>query len=246
MKNMKGSRALVTGGAVRIGAAICRRLALEGAGMAIHCRHSRDQAEALAGEIREAGGTAVVVQADLTDETACRNLVAEASQGLGGPLDILVNNASVFEKVPLEELTGDRILHDFWPNCFAPMLLMSAFAGPCSHGSVINLLDRRIRSNDPDCISYLASKKALEAVTLAAAVALGPAIRVNGVAPGPILPPPGKDVQYLVEKGGAMPLARRIGPEDIADAVMTLLMNESMTGQILFIDGGQHLLGNGV
>jgi len=235
---LKGKVALVTGGAVRIGAAICRALAAEGARVVVHCRRSKSEAVALAKEI---GG--LVVQSDLNSETACERLMKQAVRG-AGRLDILVNNAAVFHKDSLRTVSGQKLLDEFWPNLFAPILLMRTFAAQARRGKIVNLLDRRIASLDASSVAYVLAKKALAEATRMAALDLAPGITVNGVAPGAILPPRGKGMKYLHDKAGPAPLKRQVMPEEIAEAVVFLLRSDSVTGQIVFVDGGQNLMGN--
>jgi pteridine reductase len=233
--------ALVTGGAVRLGSAICRALAHEGATVVIHYRHSRVEAEALEKEL----GRAFVLQADLSSESACAHVVENAVKMAGG-LDILVNSAAVFHKETLRGASMDKVSAEFWPNLFAPLQLIRAFAEKQKSGRIVNILDRRIATNDTRCVPYLLSKKALADLTRLAALELAPHFIVNGVAPGPVLPPPGQGEEYLKDHAGRIPLETRPTPEDIADAVIYLLKSRGVTGQVIYVDGGQHLLGSGV
>ena len=233
---LKGKTALVTGGAVRIGRAICEALAAEGARVVIHYRSSRKEALALA---KKLGG--VAVRSNLESEEACARLMDDV-YAESGRLDALVNNAAVFHKDSLRAVTAPRLGLEFWPNLFVPILLTRAFAAKTRKGAVINLLDRRITSLDTSCLPYVLSKKALAEFTRIAALELAPGIRVNGIAPGAVLPPPGKGVRYLHDKAGPMPLKKQIAPSDIADAVVFLMKNDTLTGQVMFVDGGQHLL----
>jgi pteridine reductase len=161
---------------------------------------------------------------------------------VAGQLDILINNAAVFHKDGLLATTEAKLLGEFWPNLFAPLLLMRAFARHSGGGKIINLLDRRIAGHDTECVSYVLAKKALAELTALAALELAPRFTVNGVAPGAVLPPPGKGADYLHDQAGPVPLQRIITPQAVAQAVLTLLGNDAITGQILFVDGGQHLL----
>lgn len=242
--SLAGKRALVTGGAVRIGRAIARRLAEEGADVAIHYRSSEAPARALREELQtEFGIRAPILQADLVSEPACNGLFDAAVRALGG-VDVLVNNASTFNKHTLAETTEESLLNELWPNLFAPLFLMRAFAATASGGKIINLLDRRVVSLDTSCVPYLLAKKSLAELTRMAALDLAPGFTVNGVAPGAILPPPGEGASYLKEKGGVVPLERQCTESDIAAAVLFLLENDALTGQVVFVDGGQHLLAN--
>lgn len=234
--------ALVTGGAVRIGKAIVECLVGAGYGVVIHADRSLRAANTQAEAIRRRGGRAWVVCAALDSETAC-HAVIESAYRLAGRLDVLVNNAAVFHKDTLATVTENSLLAEMRINCFAPVLLTRYFAARSRNGCVINLLDRRIASHDGTCIPYLLSKTALAEFTRTAALALAPHIRVNGVAPGAVLPPPGKGTSHLHDSAGPVPLRRQVTPRDVAEAVLALVKAESVTGQIMFVDGGQHLLG---
>jgi NAD(P)-dependent dehydrogenase (short-subunit alcohol dehydrogenase family) len=163
-----------------------------------------------------------------------------------GGLDLLVNNASVYHRAELRELTERAIAEELRVNLLVPMLLTRFLAARRDSGRIVNLLDRRIAANEAGCSAYLLSKKALAEFTRSAAVELGPGFTVNGVAPGPILPPPGLGEDYLAERGGRILLETRPGPDAVADAVRFLLEADCITGQILYVDSGQHLLGAGV
>ncbi|MBN1673574.1 MAG: SDR family oxidoreductase [Kiritimatiellae bacterium] len=253
--DLRGKRALVTGGAVRIGRAICEALAAAGCDVVIHYRQSRDEAEALAAALRRNKAVqAWAAAGELEGEEAAARLMAAACER-AGRLDVLVNNAAVFGKADLWSTTEHGALADLRTNLLAPLFLIRAFArqcrtgappGPVPGGKVVNLLDRRIVADDTSCVPYLLSKKGLAALTRLAALELAPDVTVNGVAPGPVLPPPGEGEAYLHDKAGRVPLARYPAPADIARAVLFLLESDAVTGQVLFVDGGQHLLGNGV
>lgn len=240
--HLEGKTALVTGGAVRLGRAITGALAGKGVNPVIHYRSSAKAALAMEAELSGMGVDVALVQGDLVSQEACEKVVEEANRK-AGRIDILVNNAAVFTKNTLMDATEENVLGEFWPNLFAPMFLIRAFAELAGEGHVINMLDRRITANDTSCTPYLLSKKGLHELTKVAALELAPGIRVNGVAPGVLLPPPGKDEHYLKEHGGYVPLEYQCRPEDIAAAVVYLLEANCHTGQILFVDGGKHLLG---
>ncbi len=230
--NLMGKRALVTGGAVRIGKAITRALQEAGVEVVVHYRNSSAEAESL---------SPFTIRADLQSAEDCSRLVERA-----GSLDILINNASVFTKESLATSTPDRVLHEFQVNLFGPMELLRTFAAQAEQGAVINLLDRRIRCNDTSCIPYSITKKSLEDLTKLAALEYAPNITVNAVAPGPVLPPPGSQAGSARELAGNIPLDQLPTPVNIAEAALFLLKANSITGQVVYVDGGQHLLGNGV
>ncbi len=229
---LEGKRALVTGGAVRIGKAITQSLQAAGVEVVVHYRNSKAEAEAL---------SPFTVQADLQSLDQCSRLIEQA-----GPLDILINNASIFTKDALADSTPERVQREFQINLLAPMELTRAFAAQAEKGAVINLLDRRIRCNDTSCVPYLITKKGLEELTKLAALEYAPGIRVNAVAPGPVLSPPGSSAENVRELAGTIPLEGLPSPESIAESILFLLQADSITGQIIYVDGGQHLLGNGV
>ena len=230
---LKGKRALVTGGAVRIGKAITQVLQAAGAEVVVHYRNSKAEAEAL---------SPFTVQADLQCLEDCTRLIERA-----GPLDILINNASIFTKDSLADATPERVLREFQINLFAPMELTRAFAAQAGRGgSVVNLLDRRIACNDTTCVPYSITKKGLAELTKLAALEYAPQIRINAVAPGPVLPPPGSSAESARELAGSIPLEQLPTLGNIAEVALFLLQSDSITGQTLFVDGGQHLLGNGV
>lgn len=240
--NLEGQVALVTGGAVRIGAAISLALARAGADVVIHCRRSRAAAERLAARIRKSGRRAFVVEGDLCGERACRQILSRTLK-LAGDLHILINNAAVFNKHALEKFTERDLVAEFETNFFAPMILMREFAVRVGEGVIVNLLDRRIKGWDATCAPYVFSKKALAEATRMAALRWAPNIRVNAVAPGAVLPPPGRGRHYLRDHAGPIPLRLQVQPENVADAVVYLAQARAVTGQILFVDGGQALLG---
>lgn len=233
--------ALVTGGARRIGRAICLELAAAGFDLAIHHRASAEEAARLADEIRAAGRRAVCLSADLADAVATRALVGLAVEALG-PLAVLVNNASVFADDRLESLTGESWSSHMDVNLRAPVLLSQAFAAQAPDGSVIiNILDQRVLKPDPRFFSYGLSKSALWVATRTMAQALAPRIRVNGVGPGPTLPSVHQAPGEFEAEARATPLQRPASPGAVAGAVRWLVDAGQVTGQMIAVDGGQHL-----
>jgi len=237
--NLKGRAALVTGGARRIGRALCLALGERGVRVAIHCHRSRQDAEEVA---RECPGS-VVLEADLAQRGAPARLLAEAYERLGN-LDILVNNASVYENVQLSELdeaSWDRALA---VNLTAPFLLAQR-AGlamrDADGGVIVNLTDWALARPYPRYLPYYAAKAGLAAATAGLARALAPEVRVNAVAPGPILLPDGADPDTRAAVERATPLGRLGGAEAIVSAVLFLLGNEFVTGEMLTVDGGRSL-----
>ncbi len=230
--NLSGKRALVTGGAVRIGKAMVKALQAAGAEVVVHYRSSASEAKQLSPH---------TVQADLEHPEECAALIERA-----GRLDLLINNASIFTKDSLSTSSPEKTLREFQINLFAPMELTRAFARQAASGAVVNLLDRRIQCHDITCVPYAISKTGLAELTKLAALEYAPRIRVNAVAPGPVLPPPGSSATSARELAGKVPLDALPTPEQIAEAALFLICADSVTGQIIYVDGGQHLLGNGV
>jgi len=233
--------ALVTGGAKRIGRAICLELAAAGFDLAIHHRDSGDAAEELAREIEAMGRRAACLSVDLADGIATHALIGRAAEALG-PLSVLVNNASVFADDRLESLTGESWAAHMDVNLRAPVLLAQAFAAQAPDGSaIVNILDQRVLKPDPRFFSYGLSKSALWVATRTMAQALAPRIRVNGVGPGPTLPSVHQAAGEFEAEARATPLQRAGSPEAVADAVRWLVDAGQVTGQMIAVDGGQHL-----
>jgi NAD(P)-dependent dehydrogenase (short-subunit alcohol dehydrogenase family) len=235
--------ALVTGGAVRLGRAIALALAREGFAVAIHCNASRDKAEATAAEIRALGARAIVLQADLAQEAAMHGLVAAAAEALG-PVGVLVNNASTFERDEWHNATRESWDLHLEPNLRAPFVLAQDFARalPEGHeGVVLNMIDMRVWSLTPHFVSYTVSKAGLWALTQSLALALAPRIRVVGIGPGPALPNARQTQEQFDRQAASTPLRRGTTPEEVAHAALALLALPSVTGQMLALDGGQHL-----
>lgn len=237
----RNGAALVTGGAKRIGRAICLELARAGFDIAIHHRASDDEVADLAREIQGLGRQAVALPADLRDVVATHELIGRAAAALR-PLSVLVNNASVFADDRLDTITGDSWSRHLDTNLRAPVLLAQAFARQAPDGSaIVNILDQRVLKPDPRFFSYGLSKSALWHATRTMAQALAPRIRVNGVGPGPTLPSIHQTAEDFAAEAAAIPLARPGNPEAVAEAVRWLVDAELVTGQMIAVDGGQHL-----
>ncbi|MGB3391082.1 MAG: SDR family oxidoreductase [Pseudaminobacter sp.] len=238
-----GQTALVTGGAKRVGRAIVEDLAAHGFAVAIHCNSSRAEADALAQSIRQAGGRAGVVQADLTDMKAIDGLVGQAAAEVG-PIGLLVNNASVFEPDQLGDFDWTTWDRHFAVHLKAPALLTRRFAQalpPEREGLVVNLVDQRVWKPTPMFFSYALSKSALWAATQTMAQALAPRIRVNAIAPGPTLANTRQgQTDFAAQVEG---LILRRGPRlaDFGATIRYLWEQRSVTGQMIALDGGQHL-----
>ena len=237
----RGGAALVTGGAKRIGRAICLELAAAGFDVAIHHRDSDAEAAEVARAVEALGRRAVCLSADLADEVATHELIGRAVEALG-PLAVLVNNASVFADDRLDTITGESWSAHLDTNLRAPVLLAQVFARQAPDGAaIVNILDQRVLKPDPRFFSYSLSKSALWVATRTMAQALAPRIRVNGVGPGPTLPSVHQTAGEFEAEARATPLQRAGSPEAVAEAVRWLVDARQVTGQMIAVDGGQHL-----
>jgi NAD(P)-dependent dehydrogenase (short-subunit alcohol dehydrogenase family) len=230
---------LVTGGARRLGAAIVRRLAEDGHRPVIHCNRSRGEADALAAEV---GG--VVVQADLGEPAGADALIAAAREAAGAPIDALVNNASAFEFDHPPAVDRALFARLQAVNATTPIALACALAGQddLSRGSVVNLLDQKLANLNPDFFSYTCGKASLAAATPMLARALGPRVTVNAVSPGLTLPSADQTDEEFAAVASQNLLERPVGTDAVAAAVAFLLEAHGVTGQNLFVDGGQRFL----
>ncbi|MFC7377021.1 SDR family oxidoreductase [Brevundimonas sp. GCM10030266] len=233
--------ALVTGGGKRIGKAICLELARAGFDIVVHYRGSRDAAEAVADEVRALGRRAATVSGDLSREDQVRGIVPAAVAAIG-PLNVLVNNASVFEDDRVGDLSRESWDAHIETNLRAPVVLSEAFAAQAVEGStIVNLLDQRVLKPDPRFFSYALSRNGLWWATRTMAQALAPRIRVNGVGPGPTLPSIHQSAEDFAAEAAAVPLQKAGSPEAVAAAVRWLVEADLVTGQMIAVDGGQHL-----
>lgn len=235
--------ALVTGAGRRIGRAIAEALAADGYAVAVHYHGSRAEAEATVAAITARGGRAVALAADLADEGAVNRLLSEAAASLG-PIGALVNNASIFENDTVGTVTRASWDRHLDTNLRAPFVLMQRFAAQLpdqKNGVVVNLLDQRVWSITPYFVSYTVSKVGLWALTQSMALALAPRIRVAGIGPGPTLPSPRQSREQFERQCRQMPLQRGTSPEEIAAAVRFIIASPALTGQMIALDGGQHL-----
>ncbi len=245
--------ALVTGGARRLGKAMALGLAKRGAAVAVHFFSSSDEAAATVALIRDAGGHSVPVKADLLDEDTCRGLVAHAAEGLGQPLDVLINNASIFEHDSIETATADSWNRHMMSNLRAPFVLMQEFAPQAPkadqdpfgelhpNAAIINIVDQRVRKPTPEFMTYTLAKMGLWNLTRIGAAALAPDIRVNAIGPGPTVRAERQSEEHFRSQRSATPLRRGASRDEIVAAMNFLLDSPSVTGQLICPDGGQHL-----
>lgn len=237
---LEGRTAIVTGGAHRVGGALTSAVAAHGASVVIHYATSSDAAEKLATTIRDSGGSADIVQADLADPDAPSIIFDAASD----PVSILINSAAGFPEDELGSLDRDGYRRAMALNLDAPVFMTNELARRLpedQEGAVVNVTDWRIARPYGNHFSYLVAKGALVTLTEAAAIHLAPRIRVNAVALGAILPPPGEGEEYLEALTASIPVRRAGGTEVVASAVIELLTNDFVTGQVWRLDGGASL-----
>jgi NAD(P)-dependent dehydrogenase (short-subunit alcohol dehydrogenase family) len=233
----------VTGAGRRIGRAIALDLAAAGWRVAIHYNRSRSDAEAVADMIRGAGGSAVALPADLADAEAVSGLLPACVQRLGPPT-CLVNNASEFRRDTLATLEPESWRAHLDVNLRTPVFLAQAFARHLpadTVGVIVNIIDQRVLSVSPEFFSYSLSKAALWTATRMLAQELAPRIRVNAIGPGPTLRSVHQTAGEFAAEGASTLLGRGVTPEEIAAAIRFILSSPSMTGQLIALDGGQHL-----
>ncbi len=235
---------LITGGAARIGAALAKGLAADGWPVCIHYRRSEDKAHALVKEITEAGGKAACVRANLAVPEDVETLISRASDALDMRLTELINNASTFTDDRAETFTPATMDHHMDVNLRAPLRLSQALWHQLPKGmtgSIINMIDQRVLKPNPLFFTYGISKSAFYWSTKTLAQSLAPYVRVNGIGPGPTLQNTGQTAEEFEAESKATLLGRGSPPETILQAARYLLAAESVTGQMLAVDGGQHL-----
>lgn len=237
---MSKPAALITGGAKRIGAAMSRALAANGWFVVIHHRASAIEAALLAEELAP---DSAAISADLSDPAAVERLIDGAAECAGRPLSLLVNSASLFEHDSIETMTRASWTAHVETNLWAPLKLAQDFARQAgAHGQIVNLIDQRVLRPTPEFLSYATTKAALHALTVMLAQALGPkGVRVNAIAPGPTIRNARQTEHEFSAQSAATVLGRGAAPKDIADALLYLAGAHSVTGQMITVDGGQHL-----
>lgn len=233
--------ALITGGGARIGKAIAVALAGMGYDIAIHYNSSEKEAKQTSEEIRSAGAGCEIFKCDISTSAERRSLIPKVFE-VFPECSLLVNNASVFENIRFQDVTEESFDRDMNINFKAPFFFAQEFSRRDSAEIIVNMLDTRISRVEAEHFTYNLSKKTLREFTLMAARALGPKIRVNGICPGPILPPPGEDAKYLKWISKDTPLGRPGNPDYVITALKYILENPYVTGECLFVDGGEHLL----
>lgn len=242
--NLQGKVALVTGGAHRVGRGLVLALAKAGCHIVLHYNQSAQAAQRTAQEVTKYGVEVITQQADLCNPNQAADLVnASVAAGLA-PVQILINSAAIFPEDRLLDLTMEQWTNTLHINLTSPVFLTQAFARALANtgkGVVINITDWRVKRPYTNHMSYMVAKGALDAFTLTAASELAPHIRVNGIALGAMLAPPDRDASYLAQLAQGLPLQRAGGIEPIVQAMLYLLENEFVTGELIRIDGGAHL-----
>lgn len=241
---IEGKVALVTGGAKRLGRSIALALAERGAELVIHYRDSEREAQELLALLKRAGGKPVAVRGDVSVAADVDRIVEAAMQAFGR-IEILVNNAAIFYRTPFENLTEEDWDRFLKVNLKGPFLLCRRIGGVMlrqGRGKIINLADIAGLRVWAEFIPYSVSKAGLIALTKGLAKALAPAVQVNAIAPGAVLLPEGTTPEERERAVQRIPLDRLGSPEDIARAVVYLIENDFITGEVLRVDGGQHLL----
>lgn len=246
-------RALVTGAGKRLGRAMALYLAQRGYDVAVHYASSARDAQEVVEQITALGRHAVALQADLLDLEAIEGLLPAAAQALGGPMTCLVNNASIFEYDTIKTATRDSWDRHMHSNLRAPFVLTQAMAAqglapasdaagePVAAGLIVNMLDQRVRKLTPEFMTYTLAKMGLWALTQTSAQALAPVLRVNAIGPGPTLQGARQSPAHFAAQRAATVLERGANPDDITAALGYFLDAPGVTGQLLCVDGGQHL-----
>ncbi len=246
-------RALVTGAARRIGREMALYLARRGHDVAVHYSSSAAEAQETVAAIIALGRRAVAVQADLLDETALTELIPRAASVLGGPLTVLINNASIFEYDTIATATRDSWNRHIGSNLRAPFVLTQAFAAqapkaqtvdgePVAQALILNMIDQRVLKPTPEFMTYSLAKAALWALTRTTAQALAPHVRVNGIGPGPTVQGTRQSDGHFARQRAATILGRGASAADVCTAVGFFLDSPAVTGQMIAVDGGQHLV----
>lgn len=232
--------AIVTAGAKRLGRALCVRLAEIGYDIALHYNSSEDEAQVTAREVQTHGRRCELFKRNFRNVDEVLTLMTEVISRIGTPT-LLVNNASTFDRNTIRDAKPEEFDADFAVHLKAPFFLIRDFANACTEGHIINIVDAAVARNGTGYVTYLLSKKSLHDLTLMAAKELAPRIRVNAIAPGVILRPVGWDKEKSVKASTENLLRRAAGPPDVVAAMEYLLKAEQVTGDCLFVDGGDHV-----
>ncbi len=231
---------MITGGAKRLGHDICLLLAKEGFDIALHYNASLEKAEETQKEVEAMGRRCFILQGDLTDASMYHTLIDAVYDELGA-LSLLINNASVFEKIDFDHSSPFDFDQNIDVHLKAPFFLSQAFSKRCRKGAIINMLDTRVAQYETEHFVYTLSKKALKELTLLLAKTLAPRIRVNGICPGAILPPDSMGDEYLKEIAKKTPMKMPGSVDNILNAVRYLTQSNYINGELLYVDGGEWL-----
>jgi NAD(P)-dependent dehydrogenase (short-subunit alcohol dehydrogenase family) len=237
-----GKVALITGSAVRIGYEIASNLARQGWDLSLHYSTSSDVIFNFINELRSTYPEQqfFAFKADFVSIDQTQDVIRQVFKKFGR-LDLLVNNASVFEPSSLKETSADLVIRQMMVNWISPLILIRDYATYSINGLIINMVDTRITNNRSDYLAYSLSKKSLWELTKMAALELAPHFRVNAIAPGAVLPPVGKDQSYLDEIALTTPMKKPSGINPILKSVDYIIENQDLTGQLIFCNGGSHL-----
>ena len=250
---MQVKRALVTGGAKRLGREMALYLGQQGFDVAVHYNGSKAEADSVVEKLSEMGRRAAACPADLLNEDQTAALGPAAAEALGGPVSVLINNASIFEPDEIETATRESWDRAIGSNLRAPFVLTQFLAGqapepsidangePLAEALIVNMIDQRVRKLTPDFVSYTIAKMGLWAFTKTSAQALAGRVRVNGIGPGPTMQGIRQSVEHFKAQRNASVTGRGANPEDITHALGYLLGAHAVTGQLICVDGGQHL-----
>ena len=230
--------ALITGGAKRLGSHFAAYLASEGWNVGIHYNSSAKDAKQLSAKINDQGCKSDIFQADLSDPANAKGLIEKCQESLG-QVDLLINNASVFTPCTLMNTDVDTFNLNMNVHAISSMILMQEFKELSKEGLIVNMLDTRVNQGRQKHVPYMLSKQALAELTKAAAVEFAPHIRVNGIAPGAILPPEGAEQEELEAIQARIPANGFGHPHNIVEALRYIIQNDYVTGQILHVDGGE-------
>ncbi len=242
MNDYTGKTAIVTGAGRRLGRHIAISLAASGMNVIVHFSKSEPEAEETAKLARENGVRAWAIRADFSGGDELTSF-ADSCTNAAGSVEVLVNSASIYTEGGILDSPDSQFIENMIINALAPLALCRWFAKQCSNGTIVNILDARMDDYDPDHVPYTLAKQALRSLTRMLSIELAPGVRVNGVAPGLILPPPGQGAEYLEKRARTNPLETWGDKDDISEAVLYLVGAKFVTGQVIYVDGGRHLRG---
>ncbi|MEM9885448.1 MAG: SDR family oxidoreductase [Bacteroidota bacterium] len=240
MKKIKKQSALVTGSAIRLGKDIALSLAENGYDIAIHCNSSVTVAEETAEEIRGLGSKCAIFQHDLRETNGMKKMMKQVLV-LFPRLSVLVNSASAYTQASIMNTTPEVFDQQFDVNIRAPFFMSQAFVKVVGRGNIINIIDNKVGFNQFQYAAYLLAKKSLVDFTKMAALEFAPKVRVNAVAPGVVLPAKTRSKEYIEWRKQSIPLRKQGASKNITDAILSLLKNDFISGQMLVVDGAENI-----